>query len=162
MRTTLSCFLFLFFAVFIFFGDAHARLNKYTQDIGISQVEWQLMNQNIALRGSNTFAAPFVLNNISFSRDLVKIVVEFSGDSKDATDENLQKSLEIITKFLRNDFSEFDPNKDLVIDYKLTTPDPDKMLYIKYKGKDEWSDGGLFERSEQPIPDVVKKETGMY
>jgi len=162
MRSALSCFLFFFVAVFIFFGNAHARLNKYTLDIGISQVEWQLMNENIALRGSSTFAPPFVLSNISFSRDLGKIKVEFYGNASDATDENLQKSLDLITKFLRNDFPEFEPAKDLVIDYKLTTQEAGKILYVKYTGKDEWSDGGIFERSEKPIVDEVKKKAGTY
>ncbi|MBI4982476.1 MAG: hypothetical protein HZC15_05015 [Candidatus Omnitrophica bacterium] len=162
MRILLSCFLFFFVATFIFFGNAHARLSKYTQDAGISWVEWQLMNENIALRGSSTFAPPFVLSNISFSRDLGKIKVELYGNSNDATDENLQKSLDLIIKFLRNDFPEFEPDKDLVIDYRLTTQEASKNLYIKYKEKDECSDGEIFERSEQPISNVIKKEAGTY
>lgn len=119
---------------FIFIGSAEAGFRRYTYSYDISEIEWQFLNWTAAWRGTTILADPFTLDRMAYDRKTKKANIYLSGKDKDASEINLNRSLEQIISLFNNHFPpEFDAKTDLVIHYILKSDDAQKITYIKYE-----------------------------
>ena len=129
-------------------SEAWAKLRNYTYPYDISQIEWEILNWTAAYRGTTKPADPFILDRMQYDRKIRKVLVYLFGKPDQATDENLNKSVDGITKLVQQRLSKFDPVTDLYVYYTLKEENkPDK-----YK---EYRDGSFTDRSsppEEPTP----------
>lgn len=113
--------------------SAEAKLRKATYIQEISKIDWQLLNWTAAWRGTKKPADPFILERMEYDRDARQVEVYLNGDPKEATDENLQKSISGITAVLQDEFPDFEPRDDLIVHYSLKSEEDNKTLNITYK-----------------------------
>lgn len=116
---------------FSFLAIADAKMRKYSYPYDISQVEWQLLNWTAAWRGTTSPAGPFVLDRLECDRDGWIVNVYVTGTPDLATDENLKKSIDNITKVFQDKFPDFVAETDLIVHYNLLSADGNKV-YKEY------------------------------
>jgi hypothetical protein len=138
----ISAFFILLFLLSAF--PAQAKLKGYTYPYDISQVEWEILNWTAAYRGTVTYTAPFVLERMQYDRNTAKIVVYVTGQSAQASDENLKKSIDNLTKLFSQRLSKFEAPADLVVYYKLKQTGAAGMKYKIYE------DGSFSSRDALP------------
>src|SRR3989338_7192847 len=119
------------FLVFIFFSFARADLQRYTYPYDISQIEWQLLNWTAAWRGSTTLANPFILENMEYDRKANRVHIYLSGKVEEASDENLEKSINTIISRFQERFPKFEAKEDLVVHYNLKS-EKNETSYREY------------------------------
>ena len=128
-------------AVFILgiFCAGQAKMRDYSYPYDISQLEWQLLNWTAAWRGTASLTEPFILDRLECDRNGWIVNVYVTGSAEQATDENLKKSVDKITKTFQGKFSEFVPETDLIVHYDLQAMDGTKA-YKEY-GAGSFKDG---------------------
>lgn len=132
MRFNLKLFTLLSVLLLSFNRSAQAKITAYTYPYDISQIEWQVLNWTTAWRGTTTPAEPFILERMEYDRKEKKVNIYLSGRPEQATDDNLNKSINGITSLFHQHFSKFEPQSDLIVHYELKSEKDEKTLYIKY------------------------------
>lgn len=123
------------------YGLSSAKLNNYVYPYDISEIEWKVLNWTAAWKGTTTPADPFILDRMEYSRKDYKINVYVKGKSEDDTEDNRNKSIEGITKTLKDNLAQFDPKTDLTVHYTISqSDDPTKTYELTY-------DNGSFDSS---------------
>ncbi len=113
-------------------GLALAKLIRYTYPYDISYIEWELLSMSSAWRGSSSLADPFVLENMVFDRQAKIIHIYLEGKPEQATEVNLNKSIEEIKTRLLEKFADFEINSDLTVHYDLVPSDGKKTFRMEF------------------------------
>jgi len=129
LKTAVVCLMAVFCLSLL--SIAEAKMRNYTYPYDISQLEWQLLNWTAAWRGTTSLTDPFVLDRLECDRNGWIVNVYVTGSADMATDENLKKSIDNITKTFQEKFAEFVPETDLIVHYDLRLPDGSK-IYKEY------------------------------
>ena len=136
-----------------FLTVAEAKMRNYSYPYDISQLEWQLLNWTAAWRGTTILTDPFTLDRLECDRDGWIVNVYVTGNSMLGIVDNLQKSVDNITKVFQEKFKEFVPETDLIVHYNLQSFDGTKV-YKQYVG-------GSFKEGEETSEESTKLKIKM-